>query len=82
MCWTTFPRPSSSRDSSERIATFLGAPADEALALYDQGRGAPATGVSRAVRVRPRKGWVGHPLAISGALLLIFGGGLVALKLG
>ena len=60
---------------------FLGAPADEALALYDQGRGAPATGASRAVRARPPKGWVGHPLAISSALLLIFGGGLVVLKL-
>jgi cytoskeleton protein RodZ len=37
---------------------------------------------SRAVRARPRKGWVGHPLAISSALLLIFGSGLLALKLG
>jgi cytoskeleton protein RodZ len=61
--------------------TFLGAPADEALALYDQARGAPAMGKSHTVLVRPRKGWVGHPLAVSGALLLIFGGGLVALKL-
>ena len=60
---------------------FLGAPADEALALYDQERGIPAIVESRAVRVRPQKGWVGHPLAISSALLLIFGGGLVALKL-
>jgi cytoskeleton protein RodZ len=60
---------------------YLGAPADEALALYDQERGAPATGEFRAVRARPRKGWVGHPLVISSALLLIFGGGLVALKL-
>lgn len=62
---------------------FLGARADEALALYNQERGAPAMGESRAVlRARPRKGWVGHPLAISSALLLIFGGGLLALKLG
>jgi len=60
---------------------FLGAPADEALALYDQERGAPPMVKSHAVHVRPRKGWVGHPLAISSALLLIFGGGLVALKL-
>lgn len=60
---------------------FLGAPADEALALYNQARGLPAMGESRAVLVRPRRGWVGHPLAISSALLLIFGGGLVALKL-
>lgn len=60
---------------------FLGAPADEALALYNQQRGAPAMGESRAVRARPRKGWVGHPLAISSALLLIFGSGLVVLKL-
>jgi cytoskeleton protein RodZ len=59
---------------------FLGAPADEAVALYDQGRGAPATGVSRTVRVRPPKGWVGHPLAIGSALLLILGVGLVVLK--
>jgi len=60
---------------------FLGAPADEALALYDRERGAPAMGGSHAVRARPQKGWIGHPLAISSALLLIFGGGLVALKL-
>jgi cytoskeleton protein RodZ len=60
---------------------FVGAPADEALALYNQARGLPATGESHAVHVRPGRGWVGHPLAISGALLMIFGGGLVALKL-
>jgi cytoskeleton protein RodZ len=61
---------------------FLGAPAEEAVALYDQGRGAPATGVSRTVRARPPKGWIGHPLAIGSALLLILGVGLVVLKLG
>jgi cytoskeleton protein RodZ len=60
---------------------FVGAPADEALALYNQARGLPATGESHAVHVRPGRGWIGHPLAISGALLMIFGGGLVALKL-
>jgi cytoskeleton protein RodZ len=60
---------------------FLGSPADEALALYDQARGASAMGESRTVRVRPGKGWVGHPLAISSALLVIFGVGLVVLKL-
>jgi cytoskeleton protein RodZ len=60
---------------------FLGVPADEAIARYYQERGAPVLGESRTVRARPRKGWVGHPLAISSALLLIFGGGLVALKL-
>ena len=60
---------------------FVGAPADEALALYNQARGLPATGEDHAVHVRPGRGWVGHPLAISGALLMIFGGGLVALKL-
>jgi cytoskeleton protein RodZ len=61
---------------------FLGVPADEAIARYNQERGAPVLGESRTVRAGPRKGWVGHPLAISSALLLIFGGGLVALKLG
>lgn len=60
---------------------FVGACADEALALYDHERGIPPGGESHAVHVRPRKGWAGHPLAVSGALLLIFGGGLVALKL-
>src|SRR6185295_13404317 len=50
---------------------FLGAPADEALALYDQARGVPAKGESHATHGRPRKGWVGHPLAVSSALLLI-----------
>ena len=60
---------------------FLDAPAGEALALYNQERGLPPMGESNAVHVRPRKRWVGHPVAVSGALLLIFGGGLVALKL-
>ena len=60
---------------------YLGAAANEALALYDQDRGAPAMGESHAVRVRPRRGWVGHPLAISSALVVIFGVGLVVLKL-
>jgi cytoskeleton protein RodZ len=60
---------------------FLDAPAGEALALYNQELGLPAMGESNAVHVRPGKRWVGHPLAVSGALLLIFGGGLVALKL-
>jgi cytoskeleton protein RodZ len=60
---------------------FLGAPADKALALYNQARGVPDIGESHAVLWRPRRGWVGHPLAVSSALLLIFGGGLVALKL-
>jgi cytoskeleton protein RodZ len=60
---------------------FVGACADEALALYDQERGIPRAGKSHALHVRARKGWAGHPLAVSGALLLILGGGLVALKL-
>jgi cytoskeleton protein RodZ len=60
---------------------FLGAAPNEALALYDQDRGAPAMRESHAVRVRPRRGWIGHPLAISSALVVIFGGGLVVLKL-
>jgi cytoskeleton protein RodZ len=60
---------------------FLDAPAGEALALYNQERGLPAMGEFNAVHVRSRKRWVGHPLAVSGALLLLFGGGLVALKL-
>jgi cytoskeleton protein RodZ len=59
---------------------FLAAPADEALALYDRERGAPAVGAAHVVRMHSRRGWVGHPLAISGALLVIFGVGLVALK--
>jgi len=60
---------------------FLGAAPNEALALYDQDRGAPAMRESHAVRVRPRRGWIGHPLTISSALVVIFGGGLVVLKL-
>jgi len=60
---------------------FLGEAADEALELYDRERGVPAKVVSRASRALPGKGWVGHPLAISCALVLIFGGGLLALKL-
>lgn len=61
---------------------FLGVPADEAIALYKQERGGAGAGESHVVPARSRKGWVGHPLAISSALLLIFGGGLLALKLG
>ena len=81
MCSDDLPAPVFVKGFIRAYCDFLGAPADEAVALYDQGRGAPATGVSRAVRVRPPKGWVGHPLAIGSALLLIFGVGLVALKL-
>src|SRR5262249_27929971 len=48
----------------------------------DRERGVPAPGVSRASRTLPGKGWAGHPLAISTALVLIFGAGLFALKIG
>jgi hypothetical protein len=61
---------------------FLGAPAEEALALYDRARGAPPTVPARVLPPHQRTAWFGHPLAIGGALLLIFGGGLLALRLG
>ncbi len=60
---------------------FFGAPSDQALALY---RGAlksqPPPLTARALSARPRGSWVSHPIVVSGVLLIVFGGGLLALN--
>lgn len=61
---------------------FIGAPADEALAMYDRARGVQPVAHTPSLPAPRRGGWIGHPLVMSGALLLIFGGGLLALRLG
>lgn len=61
---------------------FIGAPADDALAMYDQARGVQPIAQTPTLPPARRAGWAGHPLVLSGALLLIFGGGLLALRLG
>src|SRR5262245_46658980 len=76
------PAPVFVKGFIKAYCAYLGVPADEALALYDRERGVPAPGVSRASRALPGKGWAGHPLAISTALVVIFGAGLIALRLG
>ena len=65
---TSSPRPSSSRASSGRTASSSATPADEALALYDRERGAPATATVPPARADPAPGdGLGHPLALSGS---------------
>jgi cytoskeleton protein RodZ len=74
------PAPVFVRGFIRAYCGFLGTPAEEALALYDREHGTPAA-VPQQLPVRRRPMWLGHPLALSGALLLIFGGGLVTLRL-
>src|SRR5262245_56468703 len=76
------PAPVFVKGFIKAYCAYLGAPADEALLLYDRERGGPAPSVPRGSRARPGTGWAGHPLAISVALVVIFGAGLIALKLG
>jgi cytoskeletal protein RodZ len=59
---------------------FLGAPADEPLALYRRALGPEAAPPSAPARSR-RATWVGHPLVVSGALVALFGAALLALAL-
>ena len=75
------PAPVFVRGFIRAYCASLDAPADEALALYDRVSGVPPAPVGRAV-VRPiRNSWLSHRLVISGVLLLLFGCGLLALKL-
>ena len=74
------PAPVFVRGFIRAYCGFLGVPAEEAVAIYDREHGAPPV-VPPQIPVRRRATWFGHPLALSGALLLIFGGGLVALRL-
>jgi cytoskeleton protein RodZ len=74
------PAPVFVRGFIRAYCAFFETPADEALALYDREHGPTETVLPRAP-TRSRGTWLGHPLALSGALLLIFGGGLVALRL-
>src|SRR5262245_15699451 len=61
--------------------SFLHVPGDEALALYQEASGVPAASPAHALSPRPRGSWFGHPLAVSVALLIVFGGGVLALNL-
>jgi cytoskeleton protein RodZ len=61
---------------------FIGAPADESLAMYDRARGVSPVAPTPSVPLPRRGGWIGHPIVLSSVLLLIFGGGLLALRLG
>jgi len=61
---------------------FLGEPADEALRLYREGVVARSAAEARPSPARERTSWISHPIAVSGVLLFVFGGGLLALNLG
>jgi cytoskeleton protein RodZ len=74
------PAPVFVRGFIRAYCAFFETPADEALALYDRER-RPTEIVLPRAPTGGRATWLGHPLALSGALLLIFGGGLVALRL-
>jgi len=74
------PAPVFVRGFIRAYCGFFEMPADEALALYDRAHGVPAA-VPQRIPTGRRARWFGHPLALSGVLLLIFGGGLVALRL-
>ena len=74
------PAPIFVRGFIRAYCGFFGTPADEALALYDREHPAPAP-MPLPIPTRRRATWFGHPLALSAVLLLIFGGGLAALRL-
>ena len=74
------PAPIFVRGFIRAYCGFFGTPADEALALYDREHPPPAVLPPR-MPTRRRATWFSHPLALSAVLLLIFGGGLAALRL-
>jgi len=59
---------------------FFGAPPDQALALYRSGLESQPPLPPRALSARPRASWISHPIVVSGVLLVVFGGGLLALN--
>ena len=61
---------------------FLGEPPDEALDRYRAVLGASRASERAAPSVRPAPSWSASPIFISLALLVVFGGGLLALTLG
>lgn len=58
----------------------LGIPADTALALYHAESGVPTRLPTRISSPRPPASWIGHPLTVSVALLIVFGAGVLALN--
>jgi cytoskeletal protein RodZ len=60
---------------------FLGAPPDEALALYQRSLGGDPSPGPPPTSAPPRASWISHPVVVSGVLMGIFGGGLLALAL-
>jgi cytoskeletal protein RodZ len=60
---------------------FLGVSADDALARYRGAIGGDAPAATATRSTRTRSSWVSHPVVVSGALMAIFGGALVALGL-
>jgi cytoskeletal protein RodZ len=61
---------------------FLGESADEALGLYRELLGTQPISEARPVSARGSASWMGHPIVVSGVLLLVFGVGLLALNRG
>ena len=61
---------------------YVGEPADEALGLYRDMRGQPSAAGRAVPSPRPARSWVASPIVVSLALLVVFGGGLLALNLG
>jgi cytoskeletal protein RodZ len=60
---------------------FLGAAADEPLARYQRILGGDVPTAKPVALTGPRASWLSHPLVVSGALMAIFGGGLIVLGL-
>ena len=60
--------------------SFLGAPSGEALALYQETLGLDAAPEPRTLPGRPPASWISHPIAVSGMLVILFGGGLLILN--
>ncbi len=60
---------------------FLGAPSEEALALYQVTLGGSAAPKPHALPEPPRASRISHPIAVSGILVILFGGGLLALNM-
>jgi cytoskeletal protein RodZ len=60
---------------------FVGAPADEPLTLYQRALGGAPAPSPRRMATRTRASWMSHPMVVSGALMALFGGGLLVLSL-
>jgi cytoskeleton protein RodZ len=78
--FSQLPAPVFVRGFIRAYCSFLGAPADRALALYQETLGLPPAEPHPVFTPR-RAPWLAHPIAVSAILLVIFGAGLVALNL-